>query len=361
MNKSFVVAAMVVFGHAPLGAFGQEPGPNPWGGEVRLDPIGFPAHPTAGGYTPRMVSTVYDNYTNVFANGSSTHLGMTSMILEDISFVPGPWATRTGRLITEVSFGVQIETTIGGSEDILLVFWGESDFDLQGFSGPGTNMINPGAAPLAVARFDPSGLLQFYWRLTSDLSGLPGGGVLVPDGDTRIGLQVAWVTDGFVPPVGYHDLSAGVFEGCASTTDRSTVWGSNSGASLGGNPATVGSTTPGYGRDISNAVTCPHIGRMIGNGGAPVGSGNIEHRFINASPARGYMVRLRGLVSCGSADFNCDGSVGDDGDIEAFFACLGGGCPPIPCASTVDFDEDGDTGTDADIEAFFRVLAGGTC
>jgi subtilisin-like proprotein convertase family protein len=64
---------------------------------------------------------------------------------------------------------------------------------------------------------------------------------------------------------------------------------------------------------------------------------------------------------CGSADFNCDGDVGTDSDIEAFFACLAGICPGAPCTSIADFNGDGDTGTDADIEAFFRVLAGGHC
>ena len=64
---------------------------------------------------------------------------------------------------------------------------------------------------------------------------------------------------------------------------------------------------------------------------------------------------------CGSADFNCDGDIGTDSDIAAFFACLSGDCPAAPCQSTADFNGDGDIGTDADIEAFFRVLSGGTC
>ena len=64
---------------------------------------------------------------------------------------------------------------------------------------------------------------------------------------------------------------------------------------------------------------------------------------------------------CGSADFNCDGDIGTDADIESFFACLAGTCPPPPCTNSADFNGDGDIGTDADIEAFFRVLAGGTC
>jgi hypothetical protein len=62
-----------------------------------------------------------------------------------------------------------------------------------------------------------------------------------------------------------------------------------------------------------------------------------------------------------AADFDCDGDVGTDADIESFFACLAGSCPSAPCMSTADFNGDGDVGTDADIEAFFRVLAGGAC
>ena len=39
---------------------------------------------------------------------------------------------------------------------------------------------------------------------------------------------------------------------------------------------------------------------------------------------------------------------------------LGPTSPP-PCANTADFNNDGDVSTDADIESFFRVLAGGPC
>jgi hypothetical protein len=60
-----------------------------------------------------------------------------------------------------------------------------------------------------------------------------------------------------------------------------------------------------------------------------------------------------------TADFNGDGDIGTDADIQAFFACLAGDC----CATcgSADFNGDGDIGTDADIESFFRVLAGGPC
>jgi hypothetical protein len=65
--------------------------------------------------------------------------------------------------------------------------------------------------------------------------------------------------------------------------------------------------------------------------------------------------------TCGTADFDGDGDVGTDADIEAFFACLAGNCCDTCWHLGADFDGDGDSGTDADIEAFFRVLAGGNC
>jgi hypothetical protein len=65
--------------------------------------------------------------------------------------------------------------------------------------------------------------------------------------------------------------------------------------------------------------------------------------------------------ACGTADFNCDGAIGTDSDIEAFFACLSGTCPPAPCTNNADFNADGAVGTDSDIESFFRVLSGGPC
>jgi len=293
MKNRIGVLALVAGTAVSATAFAQEAGPLPFGGEVRVQPIGFPE---PGGYESRAIETVYDNLTNTFGNGSSTHLGTSEMIIEDIMFAPGPWASSTGRLITEITWGSAVLTTPTAGEDYLLIFWDRDDVNFQGWTGAGTNMINPAATPLAVVQVDMTGnAAGFYWQFTLGLGGLPGGGVSVPDGDGGIALQVAWVTDGFTPTT-FQDLSAGMLNGCASATTRSNVFASNSGAPQGGNPATVGSTIPSYGRDISNAVMCPNIGQCIGNGGAPVGAGNDEHREIAATPARGFMVRLKGDV-----------------------------------------------------------------
>jgi hypothetical protein len=77
--------------------------------------------------------------------------------------------------------------------------------------------------------------------------------------------------------------------------------------------------------------------------------------------ARGIEYLTPATGGCGSADFNCDGDVGTDADISAFFSCLAGNCPAAPCTSSADFNGDGNVGTDSDVEAFFGVLAGGAC
>jgi hypothetical protein len=91
-------------------------------------------------------------------------------------------------------------------------------------------------------------------------------------------------------------------------------------------------------------------------------SGKLRHVVITKN---GTELELRGVVitppapHCGTADFNGDGDIGTDQDIQAFFACLAGNCC-LTCQSA-DFNADGDLGTDADIESFFRVLSGGPC
>ena len=72
----------------------------------------------------------------------------------------------------------------------------------------------------------------------------------------------------------------------------------------------------------------------------------------------GYVPIYVGALPCQS-DFNGDGDVGTDADIEAFFACLSGSC--CDRCGSMDFNADGDSATDADIEAFFTVLGGGPC
>jgi hypothetical protein len=129
---------------------------------------------------------------------------------------------------------------------------------------------------------------------------------------------------------------------------------------------------PGY-----NTVTFTwrHNGSPVVNGVTPWGStidavvwgidihnvhpqDNGAYDAVVDSPC-GSVTTTAGTLHVNSADFNGDGGIGTDADIEDFFACISGFC--CPTCGTADFNGDGSIGTDADIEAFFRVIAGGPC
>jgi hypothetical protein len=97
-----------------------------------------------------------------------------------------------------------------------------------------------------------------------------------------------------------------------------------------------------------SGVTHGDIGTSQRTGGTPASN-------------RATYLAFQGAGLCGTADFDGDGDLGTDADIEAFFACLAGNCCPTCSPGGADFNADGDSGTDADIESFFRVLAGGPC
>jgi hypothetical protein len=164
------------------------------------------------------------------------------------------------------------------------------------------------------------------------------------------------------------------------------VWGENIGwVNLGGTPADsvhfadVDASDFGVNIDVNGLLSGFAWGENVGwinfEGGALASPPNPARLDRPASRFRGYAwcetigwINMDdaddfvGIIpACGSADFNCDGQTGTDQDIEAFFACLAGTCPPAPCRSSADFNADGNLGTDQDIEAFFRVLGGGPC
>jgi probable HAF family extracellular repeat protein len=137
-----------------------------------------------------------------------------------------------------------------------------------------------------------------------------------------------------------------VGNGQTATSSRALMWSDAVGVvDLNAYLPTLGISLTGWTLETASSIS--------GDGQTIVGDGH------HNGSAAAWVVHLGS--GCGSADFNCDGDVGTDADIEAFFACISGLCPPPPCSSDADFDGDGDVGTDADIEAFFRVLAGGVC
>jgi hypothetical protein len=108
--------------------------------------------------------------------------------------------------------------------------------------------------------------------------------------------------------------------------------------------------------EVLRSVT-PYQGSFASLSAPIIGGGRV---FQIQYTATSVFVRIvAGGDPCWTADFNGDGAVATDADIDAFFLCLAGMCCPT-CASA-DFNGDGAVATDADIEAFFRVLAGQPC
>jgi hypothetical protein len=162
--------------------------------------------------------------------------------------------------------------------------------------------------------------------------------------DTAFGTLVVSIYSGNFTPED-QTTPAGLFGtliGTTSLAEAAITW---TPATPQGQIASISVNVPNNGLGIPGDILWL---RLSGNG-----SNNANVQLVDA-----ISVVVPGPRTC-VADFNGDGDVGTDADIEAFFACLAGTCCST-CGSP-DFNGDGDVGTDADIESFFSVLAGGPC
>jgi hypothetical protein len=213
----------------------------------------------------------------------------------------------------------------------------------NGIDGAGRNV-------LALTEFN--GLLIAAGDFTT-AGGLPASNVAAWDGTSwhALGAGVDGVVRSLIPFDG-ELIAGGLFTHAGGiSASHIAAWNGTSWHALG-----AGVSTPaGVAGDLNEPEGI--IATMIFEGDLVVGGS-----FSTAGgEVSAFWARWRSISCCGSADFNCDGDIGTDADIGAFFACLSGTCPLPPCTSTADFNGDGDIGTDADIEAFFRVLGGGAC
>ena len=184
------------------------------------------------------------------------------------------------------------------------------------------------------------------------------------DGTWTAGYGIGWIVFGDVQSPGPSPIADFVADPTSFPVGPWTGVSSSGGGHNGPNLSPVVVLTPPYPPQywIPSAVGDSITWRGSSATNVPAGQMMWSALFaVNGSYPNFEVAVSCGGPACGSADFNCDGDTGTDADIEAFFACLAGNCPPPPCTSNADFNGDGDSATDADIEAFFRVLAGGTC
>ena len=132
--------------------------------------------------------------------------------------------------------------------------------------------------------------------------------------------------------------------------DNGAVTNAHSNGSLGFPVPPLGTATP-FTMPLPNNLSVDYDANAVTPN--PIQSVRLDMGGAGSAPTAG--------TPCGTADFDGDGDLGTDADIEAFFACLAGICCETCFPGGADFNGDGDIGTDADIESFFRVLAGGPC
>ncbi len=234
--------------------------------------LGAPA-----GYSTRALGFVYDNLSQTFGQ-TPTRWGSVANwkhLLEDVSFVPGPWANSPARVIDQISWGIRRAAGGPYACDVNFKFWDKDDVNFAGFTAPGAVMINPGATPIA----------DITIALTNQ--GTPTGGATGNQFTTTLTSTISIPDDGFW-------LQASIYEPGTTTylTTDNFRWvvATNSDLAAPANPATIGSTTLDMGFDADNNGTFT---------GAPAAGATIERRIYNlGTPTRsaGYMFRVRGDI-----------------------------------------------------------------
>ncbi len=179
-------------------------------------------------------------------------------------------------------------------------------------------------------------------------------GALTTGGTSELRFYVGTCPSTLRVTLAYHDAPALANAAFAPVNDLDLVVTSPAGAVYRGNVISGGVSMMGGVADAINNV------ENVLLPGAATGwwTATVLGTAVNIGQ-QGFALVVSGPVDeaeCGTADFDCDGDVGTDADIEAFFAALAGNG-----AGDADIDRDGDVGTDADIEAFFRILAGQAC
>ncbi len=243
---------------------------------------------------------------------------------------------------------------------------------LPGFTGYHAFLWKPSIGMVDLNTYLPTlGLDLTGWTLQEGLAVSGDGSSLAGNGRYN-GQQRAWVVRGLPGACTAPGIStqpdaaftcgtgAAVFHAAATgTATLSYQWKVESPANSGTYAPLTGATFNEPATGLTFQVADATTGTLTVSA-MQLGSHANRVRFVaTATNSCGNATTSAAALIINSADFNNDGDVGTDSDIESYFACLGGSC----CAAcgSADFNGDGDIGTDADIESFFRVLAGGPC
>ena len=230
-------------------------------------PVGYPP----ATYSSRAVGVVYNNGGDANTNSNATTLGVTSWG-DEMDFSVGPWANSPTRLATQLIVWVQssgtlcptVPTPATQAYDILVDFWADADHDYN------TDPMTSGT-PLASLRVAVTATCGIQTGWIVNLTGLPGGGVLIPSNQVFIQYRLVEPGTETLRPSGANQSNFPVF---------------GIGTSL------VGQSTPSYARDVS-------LDQVL-NGGSPVIVGAAttghEHRRTSATLNTNQRGKLSGDI-----------------------------------------------------------------
>jgi hypothetical protein len=246
-------------------------------------------------------------------------LDLPKTIIDDMSMTPGPFAGGPAQM----HFNVQGWIELGGamSFDMYTQYWDDIDT---------TNVADPVNGTFIGGYFiSVTGLAAGAWQTTLDLTGLPGGGIDLPDDNW--GTEHLWLEPG-------------------STTSIS-----DQGSPIFDYRGPAGQTI-GFTEDLawSDDIT-----------GTPDGAYNPDDAFFAGGPPFYTGIWFQGQGAQGGGcgcpcDTNCDGSV-NGADITSFVGCVSNlGCP-TPCdACSGDTNGDGSV-NGADIGDFITCVSNLGC
>lgn len=234
---------------------------------------------------------VYDNLASVLPFNTLT-VGLCSHLLEDISFNPGPYGNSYTGTRTLTAFGYAIGVTGStASFDLRFSFYSKNDVSFTGFSGVGTSMINPNAVPYYTVTVQKGTEICPGFSTRTGFMLLPSPAQM-PAGETGLWLDAAIVEPG--TPGSAPLTSTNLFQenktfnrvyfqlGSSSHAIGPGFSGPQTPAALAAasNPASVGSTSAMYGRDINfDAI-------FTGQATATT-SGTSELRYAMSTPQAG--------------------------------------------------------------------------
>lgn len=229
--------SMIVLAGAAAAALGQED-------SFRGLPVHIRDH-SAGTYGQRAAGMPVDNWTNANTTGLFRFLAEANAkhILDDFTFAPGPWSSQATRVIDGMDFAVW--SGLSTDFKVRIRLWDLADVNFLGFTGDGTDMINPAGAPLRDWMVIPTTFNYSNEGFVQINVPLPGGPLAIPVSVNGVAIEIQTIDP--ITELPGATVPGGTFTSCNSARGAADASPASS-----VNPSVPGFSSPSYGRDTEN-------------------------------------------------------------------------------------------------------------